>query len=116
MVDAVRRGPGAAPCIFFEVATLAQADSLIQRRCALKGTGTTIFEALTAEEQRQQAALWLPFLAAKRAGANAVQAGCAYRWGAAVVTSGNLTRFTLRPLPCLLPCDWPLGRFASEQS
>ena len=68
VVDAVRRGPDAAPCIFFEVATLAQADSLIQRRCALKGTGTTIFEALTAEEQRQQAALWPAFLAAKRAG------------------------------------------------
>ena len=67
MVDAVRRGPGAAPCIFFEVATLAQEDSLIQRRCALMGTGTTIFEALTAEEQRQQAALWPAFVAAKSA-------------------------------------------------
>ena len=31
VVDAVCRGPDAAPCIFFEVATQARADSLIQR-------------------------------------------------------------------------------------
>ena len=69
VMDAVCRGPDAASsCIFFGVATLAQADSLIQHRCALKGTGTTIFEVLTAEEQRQQAALWPACMAAKRPG------------------------------------------------
>ena len=71
VVDAVRRGPNAAPCIFFEVATLAQADSLIQHRCALRGSGTTIFEALSADERRQQTALWPAFLAARDAGKRA---------------------------------------------
>lgn len=40
----------AAPCISFGVVALAQANSLIQCRCALKGTGTITFEALTLEE------------------------------------------------------------------
>jgi len=71
VVDAIRRGPAAAPFLFFELATLAQADTLVQHRCAFKGTGTTIFEALTPEEERQHAALWPAFVAARTAGKRA---------------------------------------------
>ena len=110
-VYAVRRGPDAALCIFFEVATLAQADSLIQHRSALQGTGTTTFEALTDKEQRQQAALWPAFMAARRAGTPA-------KFKRACLSLGvrSCTAVHVHVLPCglrlsLLPFDCqPSGR------
>lgn len=71
VVDAVRRGPAAAPWVWFEVAKLSQADCLIERRCALRGTATSIFEVLSPEEQGQHALLWPLFQAAKAAGKRA---------------------------------------------
>lgn len=71
VVDAVRRGPVAAPWVWFEVSTLSQADCLIERRCALRGTATSIFEVLSPEERKQHALLWPLFQAAKAAGKRA---------------------------------------------
>jgi hypothetical protein len=71
IVDVMRTSAGT---VWFEVATLEQADLLVRARHRLKldpASGQpafTLHEVLTAEERAMHAQLWPRFLAAKAAG------------------------------------------------
>ena len=57
--------------IFFEVGTLAEADALVRARGSLKGSGATIREVLSNQEQQLHSQLWPQFIAARKAGKSA---------------------------------------------
>ena len=71
VVDAIRIGGASEPRIYFEVASLAQADALVQHRHAFKGSGITVYEVLTSDEAREHARLWPAFLKARAEGRRA---------------------------------------------
>lgn len=68
IVDVLRAG---ADSVYFEVATLEQADTLVRHRRHLKGTAFVLHEVLSAEERIQHARLMPQFLAARAKGVSA---------------------------------------------
>lgn len=64
LVDTARSG---ATSVFFSVALLEHAASLVSARHALKGSGFTLMEVLCPEEEAQHQRLWPAYLAARAA-------------------------------------------------
>jgi hypothetical protein len=68
-VDAVLFGQQATSTrVFFTLDSLAAANDLVGRRCALRGSGASIQDYLSPEEQRLKSSLWPRFLEAKARG------------------------------------------------
>jgi hypothetical protein len=69
VVDAIRLGPAAAPRFQFKVATLEQADTLVQGRGkAFKGSGIVLSEVLSPAETALHKQFYPDFLRLKEAG------------------------------------------------
>jgi hypothetical protein len=68
VIDALRLGPATAPRMLLTVASLADADAVVQHRHLLKGSGFTLFDVLSPEEHRQHARLWPRFVEARSRG------------------------------------------------
>jgi hypothetical protein len=68
VTDAVRQGQRR---IFFTVASLTQADSLVRARHALRGSGVALLEVLSPEEEGAHALLWPVYVAARDQGKRA---------------------------------------------
>ena len=69
IVDAVLFGQQATSTrVFFTLDSLAAANDLVGRRCALRGSGASIQDYLSPEEQRLKSSLWPRFLEAKARG------------------------------------------------
>ena len=63
--------PAALVRILFTVNWKFQADAIVEERHLLKGTGITIYDVLSPEEQERHRALWPRFLEARRQGKKA---------------------------------------------
>ncbi|KAG1666956.1 hypothetical protein FOA52_004239 [Chlamydomonas sp. UWO 241] len=64
-------GTGGAARILFTVGSADVADAVVRSRCGLKGSGSSIFEALSDRERAQHKALWPAYEAARAAGQKA---------------------------------------------
>ncbi|KAG1657470.1 hypothetical protein FOA52_003007 [Chlamydomonas sp. UWO 241] len=64
-------GTGGAARILFTVGSADVADAVVRSRCGLKGSGSSIFEALSDCERAQHKALWPAYEAARAAGQKA---------------------------------------------
>ena len=72
IADAVHFGSQAASTrVFFTLGSLEAADELVGRRSALKGSGISLQDFLTPEEQKIKRALWPRFMEAKASGQRA---------------------------------------------
>ncbi|KAG1655265.1 hypothetical protein FOA52_014590 [Chlamydomonas sp. UWO 241] len=60
-------GTGGAARILFTVGSADVADVVVRSRCGLKGSGSSIFEALSDRERAQHKALWPAYEAARAA-------------------------------------------------
>ncbi|KAG1659758.1 hypothetical protein FOA52_004413 [Chlamydomonas sp. UWO 241] len=64
-------GTGGAARILFTVGSADVADAVVRSRCGQKGSGSSIFEALSDRERAQHKALWPAYEAARAAGQKA---------------------------------------------
>ncbi|KAG1679935.1 hypothetical protein FOA52_006999 [Chlamydomonas sp. UWO 241] len=64
-------GTGGAARILFTVGSADVADAVVRSRCGLKGSGSSIFEALSDRERAQHKALWPAYEAARASGQKA---------------------------------------------
>jgi hypothetical protein len=56
---------------YVEVALLEEAEQLVSARCRLKGTGYTLFDALSLDEAHDHKLLWPQFIVAQQQGKRA---------------------------------------------
>jgi hypothetical protein len=57
--------------IWFTVNSMEAAERVVENRCDLKGTCSTVYDVLSPKERQQHARLWPHFLAAQAAGKKA---------------------------------------------